>query len=99
MVVVAVAAFLNKGFVAGPHCVIESHLFEGDFACLVKCVFLALFLLHGLKLSDRTKVAGSDVLVPALFDLLPLHFFHKACLFNADGTICTSKEILICCLI
>ena len=52
--VVAVAAFLHKGFVAGCHCVVESHLLEGDFASLVKCVFLALFLLHGLKLSDRT---------------------------------------------
>ena len=84
---VAVAALLHKGFVAGPHCVIESHLLEGDFASLVKCVFLALFLLHGLKLSDRTEVAGSDVLVPALLDLLPFHFFHKVCFFNADGTI------------
>ena len=66
------------------NCVIESHLLEVDLACLDKSVFLAFFLLHSLELSDGTKVTGCDVLMPALFDLLPLQLFHKACLFNAD---------------
>ena len=80
----AIIALLDKGLVTSPHCVIESHFFEADLAGLVKSVILALFLLHGFELSDRTKVTCCNVLVPALFDLCPLQLFHIGGLLNAD---------------
>ena len=46
MIVVAVLALLNKGFVACPDSVIESHLLESDLTRLYKSVLLTLLVLH-----------------------------------------------------
>ena len=78
------AALLHQGAETGLNRVVERDLLEADLARLPEGVIVALSLLHGFELGNESFVAGCDVLVPALLDVLPLQLLHKVGLCNAQ---------------
>ena len=79
-----ILALTHQWVVTCPHCVVESNLLETDLACLPISGVIALFLLHCFELGDRGVMAGSNVLMPTLLDLLFFQLFHKSSFKDTD---------------
>ena len=64
----------DQGLEACFHSVIKRNFLEADLASLPEGIIVTLSLLHGFELCHKGFMAGCDVLVPTLLDLLFLQF-------------------------
>ena len=85
--VTAPLALFDQGLEACFHSVIKRYLLEADLASLPEGVVIALSLLHGFELCHKSFVAGCDVLVPTLLDLLLFQFLDMLDLDDTQGSI------------
>jgi len=63
-------ALFDQGLEACLHCVVERNFLEANLARLPEGIIVTLSFLHGFELCHKSFVAGCDVLVPTLLNLL-----------------------------